>query len=105
MKKLIFFCGLILYQFHLLAQTNIYHPFPKDSALWENVNISYGYPNFSYTYSTDIWLGDTIINTIHYTKHYFLNKSTGKLFYIEGIRQDILNEKVYSIKGGTETDI
>lgn len=99
MKKIIFIC-LALLSNAVFSQTNIYHPFPSDSAAW----LIYHTGNQGSGYKRTQWLGDTIINSITYTKTY--DVVNNQLIYTGGIRQDIQNEKVYKIDvAGSEVDI
>ena len=88
------------------GQTNVYQPFPNDSALWDYQD--QGPMNTTYRFIK--WLGDTVINLKTYKKEYtstslspLLDNSTW--WYSCGIRQDIPNEKIYKIVGGVETDV
>jgi len=84
------------------TQTNVYQPFPLDSAVWAR---EYG-TNYGTTYTKETWLGDTIINSHTYTKRYNSNYPFTLNTYGGGVRQDIPNEKVYYIDlNGIETDI
>ncbi len=75
------------------GQTNIYQPFPTDSAAWFTLST-----NSSGVNSNDFteWLGDTIINLTSYKKIFYTHNSSS-LLYGGGIRQDIPNEKIYKI--------
>jgi hypothetical protein len=80
MKKLLFFLFLIA-SFTAKSQTNIYQPFPTDSVIQ---TLDYQF-QANHNYSCYDWLGDTLINGLHYLT------GGGGL----GIRQDIPNEKMY----------
>src|SRR5437870_4412127 len=96
-----------------VAHGQTYEPYPNDSAMWQ-----YNYQTNMTTanYSATEWLGDTIINSKTYTK-VFSSSSTppsnywtitaNMQFTGSGIRQDIPNEKIYSVNvaTGVETDI
>jgi len=89
------------------AQTNVYHPFPEDSAIW--VVNWYAQPPYCNGYcNTDIYrmYGDTVINSVSYNKLFAVsfvyqgpytnpppNYFSGT--YIGAIRQDSINKKVY----------
>jgi len=84
------------------TQTNVYQPFPLDSAVWVS---EYGTNNGT-SYSRVTLLGDTVINSLSYTKTYSSSYPFTVESYSGGIRQDIPNEKVYRIDlSGIETDI
>jgi hypothetical protein len=93
---------IALFTFPLLIATfcySQYEPFPSDSAVW------YRHHQTAYTsyYSSLEMLGDTVINSKAYKKVY---NNFGTLTYAGGIRQDILNEKIFQIDvNGQETDI
>src|SRR6266853_1395317 len=109
MKKLLLSFSLFLFLLtQTKAQTSVYHPFPDSNAVWnQGLGISEGcggpYRDFSEFYSF-VFDGDTAINTNQYHKLYrpFIDtpycglyaQSTG---YMAGIRQNILNRKVYIV--------
>ncbi len=100
---------LILTTFISLAvahgQTNVYQPFPTDSASWFYEYVNGGTPH-STSYSFGEWLGDTTINSILYKKTYVQQWNSAGLHYTGGIRQDIANEKIYEIfPNGVELDV
>src|ERR1035437_3939919 len=105
MKHLYIFlsCFLFLQINFSFAQTNVYQPFPNDSAVW--------YYQFQNTPSSQYYLkellGDTMINALTYKKEYYQQWNPNINFhYIGGIRQDIPNEKIYYINlSGVEHDI
>jgi hypothetical protein len=122
MKKLFLFF-FVLWQFNAaFAQTNVYHPFPSDSAIW---NVSYqdtwNYACREYSYST---AGDTIINSITYHKiqqqgQAFLMKKdyldpfptcTYQIIgnfnnYIGAIREDVAQKKVYIFRNTDSAEV
>jgi hypothetical protein len=105
MKKLytiILFASIF---FSANAQTNVYQPFPNDSAVWFSINTNgTNYPP-SPQYNLTEWLGDTVINSIHYTKQ-FSSQNFTIFTYSGGIRQDIPNEKIFHVDfSGVEHDI
>jgi len=86
------------------AQTTVYQPWPNDSAAWFYESIdSYG----TYRYYYTEWLGDTLINSVTYKKVFVRNDNTSwKPQYAGGVRQDIPNEKIYTIGlSGLEHDV
>jgi hypothetical protein len=88
------------------GQTNVYQPFPNDSALWDYQDQG----PMQTTYRFIKWLGDTVINSKSYIKEYTCTSYSPVLdnsmwLYSCGIRQDIPNEKIYKIINGAETDI
>ncbi|HTA60924.1 MAG TPA: T9SS type A sorting domain-containing protein [Bacteroidia bacterium] len=110
MKKLLLISIIFLFVFKTgRAQTNVYQPFPKDSAVWLYINtINAGSQSWFYTK----WLGDTVINSTTYTKRFANSGNANGQFgsaiswvYTGGVRQDIPNEKVYYIDlNGVEYD-
>ena len=97
------------------AQTNVYHPFPEDSATW--VVDYFAMPpacNGSGYCSTSIyWLnGDTTINTLSYNKMYLeeyydqgpYSYIMNPLHYIGGLRQDVISKKVFFISDTMNSD-
>lgn len=110
MKKLILLLTAFISLTTTQGQTNVYQPFPEDSASWVfDVwnSLSEGY-DYSEIYKMK---GDTIINSTSYNKIYI---QTLKFYYIQyppnpivgynnfsterywgGIRQDSINKKVY----------
>ncbi len=128
--SILFFVSVMLNLFqHLFAQTNIYHPFPEDTANWVidsyDSHNCYNVTNFASNYCGS-WIylmkGDTIINSISYNKIYYLGGV--KLYYIQSppnpiigcqgcsgnysyafaIRQDSINKKVYYIDSNMTSD-
>lgn len=102
-KQLLVITTLLLILNVTYAQTNVYQPFPSDSAVW--FFISQGPPPGNSTWSFTKWLGDTLINSKSYTKVF---QAPGSLnwSYSGGIRQDIPNEKIYFVNlNGVEQDI
>ncbi len=88
------------------TQTNIYHPLPQGwGATWHSEHIVGGTIGPIYTYKTTMWGGDTVINSLTYTKVY--NKVGPNLNFVGGVRQDVALEKAYffSTIANTETDI
>ncbi|HEX7413892.1 MAG TPA: T9SS type A sorting domain-containing protein [Bacteroidia bacterium] len=106
MKKHILLLLTLLFVFKVgQGQTNVYHPFPNDSANW-----AYRFSQSTgESIKTAHWLGDTIINLKTYTKvfgNYGLIGIRGNVGNVIGVRQDTMNEKVYSINSsGLETDV
>ena len=93
MKKCLFNLFLFVFGSSCLGQTNVYQPFPLDSAAWfGTTQFESGITNYDFTE----WLGDTVINSISYTKIYNQHNFSS-LTYGGGIRQDIPNEKIYQI--------
>ena len=83
------------------GQTNVYHPFPTDSAVWFYITSNLSGNQYDYYQ----WLGDTIINSVSYKKE-SRKQNSSSYSYIGGIRQDIPNEKIYKIDlSGVEKDI
>lgn len=123
MKKITLFIFFLWQMDISMGQTNVYHPFPSDSAIW---NVSYkdtwNYDCREYSYSTS---GDTIINSITYHKirqqgQSFLmktepccspllmctNQITGNFnFYIGAIREDIPQKKVYLFRNTDSAEV
>ena len=108
MKKLLLVLSVVLALTAAHGQT--YEPYPSDSAMW-----CYNYQtNMTAPYYTATqWLGDTVVNSKTYKKVYS-GSSTNQwqlIYSIQltgcGIRQDIPNEKIYSVNlsTGVETDI
>ena len=82
------------------GQTNVYQPYPSDTAYWEYYSVVYSGSSYSTSYYDELWYGDTVINGYTYTKR------GGSLDYNGGYRQDIPNEKLYYIdKFNVETDV
>lgn len=102
-----FFCFLFLQINFSFAQTNVYQPFPNDSARWFYIDQNGStYPPTT-QYDLIEWIGDTVINSTTYKKQYsqHWNPNTN-LHYSGGIRQNIPNEKIYEIDlNGVEHDI
>ena len=103
MKKIISLLFVTLFITNLNGQVN-YIPFPSDSAVWTGQFQTH--TKSSHYYST-LWLGDTTINGINYTKCYKGNIPMHISFtYSGGVRQDIANKKLYYIDlNGIEHDI
>ena len=101
MRIKLFTLFLLLKSISMLAQTNVYQPFPEDSALWTYHTQS----GASSSYYQEEWLGDTTINSLLYTKIYSRDNNT-PFKYVGAVRQDITNEKIYKINlNGIEEDI
>jgi len=112
MKKLILLLTAFISLTATHGQTNVYQPFPEDSASWvfDGWNSLSGGYNHSTIYKMK---GDTIINSTSYNKiyiqtltFYYINYPPNPIvgynnFSIEhywgGIRQDSINKKVYLI--------
>jgi hypothetical protein len=108
-KLLLLIIGLVFVCKVGRTQTNVYQPFPQDSAVWLYIFSTPSGETWTYTK----WLGTTVINSKTYTQVY---QSAGNAIgqyantvnwnYTGGIRQDIPNEKIYQIDGnGIEHDI
>jgi hypothetical protein len=107
-KKLLFLIAFIyLVQIRVQAQTNIYHPFPDSNAVWRQnsyypIPCSHGLGGEESKYQYTIG-GDTIINPYTYKKIYASGSdeqcggfgSGGYYNYVGGLRQDLVNKKVY----------
>ncbi|HWY37109.1 MAG TPA: T9SS type A sorting domain-containing protein [Bacteroidia bacterium] len=109
MKRLLFLLSFFyIGQSKGSAQTNVYHPFPKDTATWFHNWIPQGCTGNCPYYRT-MQMGDTLINTISYKKLY---KQQGTFFpscgggnpcftpsgaftYQGALRQDSGMKKVY----------
>lgn len=122
MKKLFLFFLIFLQTAISFAQTNVYHPFPSDSAVW---NVSYedywNYDCLKYSYSIT---GDTAINSVTYHKiwqqgeRFFMQTNSGpgpQVFctnqltgtysrYKGAIREDIVQKKVYFLPPSLSRD-
>jgi hypothetical protein len=117
MKKLIFlffFLCIITFSF---SQTNVYHKFPTDSAMWREFTGCYPYPVYKgYQYFIK---GDTIISGKEYHKiltsgvHYGVDITGGCNYnsilgsfnsYSGSLREDTLSKKVYFIPAGNQTE-
>jgi hypothetical protein len=107
MKKLLILLSVV-FCLGTKGQTNVYQPWPADSAVWllEYYPIISG-PNPTPYYSKTVWLGDTIINTKTYIKLFSSNGfSSSSYTYTGGVRQDIPNEKLYKIgTSGSEYEV
>lgn len=105
MKKLLLSLTVSLTLSTARAQTNIYHPFPEDSAIWVVDNYAQPPICFNGYCSTEVYrmYGDTIINSVSYNKlwlesFWYTGPWTPPInyvpsAYIGGIRQDITNKK------------
>lgn len=104
MKKLILVLPMLLMALICPAQTNVYHPFPTDSAVWYRYDQNWQGTYSNYWYQ---WLGKVEINGLTYVKTFYKGNGTGGQFVHTGyVRQDIPNEKIYSLDlQGVETDI
>ncbi|MFH0894903.1 MAG: T9SS type A sorting domain-containing protein, partial [Bacteroidota bacterium] len=92
------------------SQTNVYQPFPFDSLVYTSMTESGSSMGSSWLYEKTMWLGDTLINSTHYTKCYRnqtnFNWDGVPSTYYGGMRQDTANEKAYFIDlTNTEHDI
>src|SRR4051812_12774540 len=90
-KFIIFLC--LILNFTCVGQTNIYKPFPNDSAVWMSISTNSIGDN---SYNVTEWLGDTIINGNPYKKMYDIILGPS-LQYKGGMRQDLPNERTYFI--------
>ncbi|MHB8260294.1 MAG: T9SS type A sorting domain-containing protein [Bacteroidia bacterium] len=98
------------------GQTNVYHPFPKDSAVWRVEDQSGSMCTGQAPYYSYLWelyqytlVGDTTIGTYTYKKVYKsgYNENCGYYSsYFAGyaglMRQDTINKKVYFLIGDTD---
>lgn len=104
MKKLLLFIAIVTC-FLANGQTNVYQPWPADSAMW----LLQYYPTLSPPtayYKATVWLGDTIIGGKTYTKVFTKNGTSSTYTYTGGVRQDIPNEKLYQIgTSGSEYEV
>lgn len=122
--KSIFLFIICLWQLNSVeAQTNVYHPFPSDSATWNvgNLDIWFGWC-YKYSYS---FTGDTIVNNTSYHKIWkqgqeFLvvhppgspdwyytcsNQVIGNFsYYVGAIREDISQKKIYFLQPNDSTE-
>jgi hypothetical protein len=94
MKRICILFSLIFIAPSGFAQTNIYHPFPSNNAVWNEIYYYDGaggcLPAFcKYNY---FMLGDTIINSVTYHKIFYNDSTT--VYYKAGIRED--NKKIYA---------
>jgi len=94
------------------AQTNVYHPFPDSSALWNEESWWYNPPGFVHNPQIEFFGGDTIISTIHYKKimasgyKYYINQTCCNYVngYLGAMRQDTTHKKIYFCKASTTKD-
>ena len=100
--------GLLLLQLQSGLMAQEYLPFPQDSAVWYCVDSRPEYdPPPPVWYETDKFeaKGDTMINTIVYTKLYSSSALKGRSYSYEGAyRVDIETERVYFIDSYYNTE-
>lgn len=103
------FLFFVSFSANIFCQTNIYHPYPNDSAMWQ---YSYQTQSTNPVYYATEWLGDTVINSKTYKKVFGSSSTnmwtiTANMGFSGAVRQDIPNEKIYSVNPstGVETDI
>jgi hypothetical protein len=110
MKKILPLIIILLFVFKKgHSQTNVYQPFPQDSAVWLYI---FSTPNGE-TWTYYMWIGQTTVNSKTYTQMYqsvgnALGQSVNAVNWnhVGAIRQDIPNEKTYQIDlYGVETDV
>jgi hypothetical protein len=109
MKKLLLLI-FISVSFRLSAQTNVYHPFPEDTALWI---VSWTQQNNN-PIQRDLYImnGDTLINGMSYNKIYIAHGVYNGPFstphssslYLGAMRQDKANKKVYYKNANMKSD-
>lgn len=98
-------CALVRAQ-----DTITYQPYPEHYGSWLFENMSFS-TEPQYHYSRTVWSGDTLINSVTYTRIFqsgasFPSDPTPAMQYKGGIRQDIPNRKLYFIDlNETEHDI
>lgn len=97
MKKLIIPFLIFICFSNVIAQTNVYHPFPIDSATWRFDYSSGSCMGYCYSYD-NIMKGDTTIGLYSYKVFnvYFGN--------VGAIRQDISSKKVYYYSFSTNSE-
>ncbi|MEI6684253.1 MAG: T9SS type A sorting domain-containing protein [Bacteroidota bacterium] len=110
MKNLIFFVA-ILTALSAKSQTNVYHPFPDSSAMW---NIHYSYAcmgGWSDQYYSVTISGDTVIGGVNYHKFttpYIQSVASGcggmSAGYRGAVRQDVTQRKVFIVPPATVTE-
>lgn len=118
MRNLLFASVIVLSSAEGFAQTNVYHPFPEDSAVWTTDLLSQGCLGYCYS-KVYTMKGDTVMNSISYNKIYvrdvkfFYNgpppfpagyTSLSAEVFWAGLRQDSLAKKVYIIRSGWSSD-
>lgn len=88
---------VLIISFEGNTQTNVYHPYPQGwGATWHSEHVFYdGMGGANYSYSSTEWGGDTIINSLTYTKVYDGIGSGHQ--YSGGVRQNIALEEAYFI--------
>ncbi len=115
-KILIVFFALFV-GLKLSSQTNVYHPFPTDTAIWFHNFIPTGCSGGCPYYRT-IQMGDTILSTVAYKKVYKQQGTyfpscggsnpcfnpSGYLNYVGALRQDSALKKVYFFPTGLTHD-
>jgi len=107
MKKLLLFIAIVTCV-GANGQTNVYQPWPADSAVWFLEYYPYiSSPNPPVYYTWTVWFGDTVINTKTYKRVFSSNGySSTSYTYTGGVRQDIPNEKLYKIgTSGSEYEV
>jgi hypothetical protein len=115
MKKHLLLFTLLLFMLKKAdGQTNIYHPFPDSSALWNETSSWYNPPGWEYNPQIEFFGGDTIILTTHYKKimasGYDSYPSLSQTccnyvnLYLGAMRQDTAHKKIYFCKATTTKD-
>lgn len=102
MKKLLLFLISLLQLSNLIAQSNVYKPFPTKNAVWLKEKAFTGsgtvfYPKY------EIMYGDTIIESKTYQK--LVETTSGKPYYLGGLRQDVSLKKVYYRPAGEKEQL
>lgn len=105
--RTIFLVSLIFLGFNSFSQTDVYHPLPIGwGATYRSTHVIGGLPrDAAYTHKYEAWGGDTIINSVTYTKVYAKSSGGGIYAYSHEIRQDIPNEKVFFLDAGNMTEL
>jgi hypothetical protein len=92
MKAFVLIVCCLIGNLSLLAQTNVYHPFPDSNATWAS---TYDDINPGYSYDRFYLDGDTIMEGRIYNKVYnFINWNQRN--FVGGIRQDTTEKRVYA---------
>jgi hypothetical protein len=92
MKAFVLIIYCLIGNLSLLAQTNVYHPFPDSNATWAS---TYDDINPGYSYDRFYLDGDTIMEGRIYNKVYnFINWNQRN--FVGGIRQDTTEKRVYA---------
>jgi hypothetical protein len=111
-KHLFIIISLIFLLKKIDAQTNVYHPFPDSSALWNETSWWASTP-VGNNPQIEFFGGDTIISNIHYKKimasgyEYASGNQTCCNYvnrYLGALRQDTAHKKVYFCNASTTKD-